>query len=142
MEDIAHQAENARFIVECAYVATNALGSFSGAEGKKQIPNTFMGAMTLPQAARWKVASDKEIASLEKHGVYKLVRITSVPNGRKVVGTRWVDKINTRVEWSCWDGHKSPGSTAVASTSTMFYYWAPTSSCWTSSRSSLRTVLR
>ena len=49
--------------------------------------------MTLPQAARWKVASDKEITSLEKHGVYELVPITSVPNGRKVVGARWVYKI-------------------------------------------------
>ena len=36
--------------------------------------------MTLPQAARSKVASDKEIASLEKHGVYELVSIISVPN--------------------------------------------------------------
>ena len=38
--------------------------------------------MTLPQAARWKVASDKKIvSSLEKYGVYELVPITSVPNG-------------------------------------------------------------
>ena len=49
--------------------------------------------MIFPQAARWKVASDKEIASLEKHGVYELVLLTSVPNGRKVIGTRWVYKI-------------------------------------------------
>ena len=49
--------------------------------------------MTLPQAARWKVASDKDTASLEKHGVYELVPITSVPNGQKVVGTRWVYEI-------------------------------------------------
>ena len=92
-EDITHQAENASFNVEYAYVATNALDSFSGGESKEQIPNTFKEAMTLPQAARWKLASDKEIASLEKHGVYELVPITSVPNGRKVVGTRWVYNI-------------------------------------------------
>ena len=49
--------------------------------------------MTLPQAARWKVASDKEIASLEKHGVYELVPITLVPNGRKVADARWAYKI-------------------------------------------------
>ena len=92
-EDIAHQAENASFDVQYAYVATNALESFSGGENKEQIPNIFKEAMTLPQAARWKVAPDKEIASLEKHGVYEVVPITSVPNGRKVVGTRWVYKI-------------------------------------------------
>ena len=49
--------------------------------------------MSLPQAARWKTASDKEIASVEKHGVFNLVPITSVPAGHKVVGTRWVFKI-------------------------------------------------
>ena len=48
--------------------------------------------MNLPQAARWKAASDKEIASLEKDGVFKLVPIASVPAGLKVVGTRWVFK--------------------------------------------------
>ena len=49
--------------------------------------------MTLPQAARWKVASDKEIASLEMHGVYELVPTSSVRNGPKSIGTRWVYKI-------------------------------------------------
>ena len=34
--------------------------------------------------------------SLGKHGVYELVPITSVPNGRKFVGTRWVYKINQK----------------------------------------------
>ena len=49
--------------------------------------------MGLPQAARWKMASDKDIASLEKHGVLKMVPIASVPAGHKVVGIRWVFKI-------------------------------------------------
>ena len=79
--DIEHQTENATFNVEYSYVATNALGSFSVGENMGQIPNTFKEAMTLPHVARWKVASDKEIASLEKYGVYELVPITSVPNG-------------------------------------------------------------
>ena len=92
-ENIAHQAETASFNVEHAYIATNALGIFSGGENKEQIPNTLKEEMTPPQAARWKVASDKEIASLEKHGVYARVPVPLVPNGRKVVGTRWVYKI-------------------------------------------------
>ena len=92
-EDIAHQTENTSFNVEYAYVATNVLGNFSAEENKEQIPNTFKEAMTLPQAARWKVASDEEITSLKRHGVYDLVPITSVPSGRKVVSTRWAYKI-------------------------------------------------
>ena len=51
--------------------------------------------MGLPQAAHWKRVSDKEIASLEKHGVFDLVSITSVPAAHKVVATRWVFKINS-----------------------------------------------
>ena len=35
-------------------------------------------------------ASDKEIASLEKHGVDELVPITAVPAGQRVIGTRCV----------------------------------------------------
>ena len=34
-DDIAHQTENANFNIECAYVAINALGSFSGEENKE-----------------------------------------------------------------------------------------------------------
>ena len=89
-EDIAHQAENASFDVDYGYVATNALGSFAGGENKEQIMNPVKEAIALPQAARWEVTSAKEIASLGKHGVYELVPVTSVPNGRKSVGTRWV----------------------------------------------------
>ncbi|CAM9765973.1 unnamed protein product, partial [Ascophyllum nodosum] len=58
-----------------------------------RLPNTFKKAMGLPQAARWKTASDKEITSLEERGVFNLVPITSVPAGHKVVGTKWVWKI-------------------------------------------------
>ena len=96
-ENIAHQAENASFNVKYAYVATKAIGSFSGGENKEQIPNIFKEAMSLPQAARWKVDSDKEITSLEKHGVYELIPITSVPNGRKVVDSRWVYKLKKQL---------------------------------------------
>ena len=117
-EDITHQAENVSFNVEYVYVAINALASFSGGGNNGQIPNNFKEAMTLPQAARWKVAPDKEIASLAKHGVYELVPITSVPNEQQIVGTRWYTKSRqteyTRADWSCWGGHKSPESTAAA----------------------------
>ena len=64
-----------------------------GGGNQDQISNTFKEAITLLRAARWKMGLGQEIASLEKHGVYELAPITSVPNGRKVVGTRWVYKI-------------------------------------------------
>ena len=43
--------------------------------------------------ARWTAALNKEIANLEQHGVFELVRITSVAAGHKVVGTRWLFKV-------------------------------------------------
>ncbi|CAM9689341.1 unnamed protein product, partial [Ascophyllum nodosum] len=60
---------------------------------KERTPNTFKEAMSLPKAAYWKEAADKEIQSLEKHGVYELVPMSFVPSSQKVVGTRWVNKI-------------------------------------------------
>ena len=72
---------------------TNTQPSRSGGGEPDRVPNTFKEAMGLLQAAHWKTASDKEIASLERHGVFNLVPITSVPAGHKVVGTRWVLKI-------------------------------------------------
>ena len=67
---------------------TNTQPSYSG-EGESDLtPNTFKQVMGRPKAARWKAASGKEIAGLEKHGVFELVPIPSVPTGRKVVGTR------------------------------------------------------
>lgn len=49
--------------------------------------------MDLSRVVRWKKTSNKEIASLEKHGVFKLVPIVTIPTGRKVVSTRWVFEI-------------------------------------------------
>ena len=52
--------------------------------------------MGLPQVARWKAESDKEIASLKKYHVFKLVPVASVPAGHKVVSTRWVFKVKAK----------------------------------------------
>ena len=49
--------------------------------------------MGLPQAARWKAASNREVASLEKHGVYELIPIASVSTGQRMIGTWWLSKI-------------------------------------------------
>ena len=64
-----------------------------GEGNKLEVSNTFKEAMSPPQAARWKAAAGKEIASLKKHGVYELVSSSSVSAEQKVVGSRWVNKI-------------------------------------------------
>ena len=91
--DTAHQLDAEAVPAEVAYTRTNTQPSCSGGGESDRVPNTFKETMGLPQAARWKIASDKEIGIMEKHGVFNLVPITSVPAGHKVVGTRWVFKI-------------------------------------------------
>ena len=90
--DIAHQLDDT-LSTGNAYATINTQGGFWVGERKEEIPNTFNEAIGLPQAARWKAASDSEVASLEKHGVYELIPITSVPTGQRVIGMRWVNKI-------------------------------------------------
>ncbi|CAM9341906.1 unnamed protein product [Ascophyllum nodosum] len=91
--DTAHQLDAEAVPAEVTYTRTITRPSCSGGGESDRVPNTFKEAMGLPQAARWKTASDKKIASLKKHGVFKLVPITSVLAGHKVVGTRWVGKV-------------------------------------------------
>ena len=56
------------------------------------IPNTFEEAMETPQAAKWKEASDREMASLEKPEIFELVSSAPVPS-EKVIETKWVFKV-------------------------------------------------
>ena len=49
--------------------------------GGGELLNTFRAAMGLPRVARWKAISDKEIMNLAKHGVIKLVPISSGKKG-------------------------------------------------------------
>ena len=73
--DIAHQLDRT-FRIGNAYATTNTPESFSAGEQEKKIPNTFKEGMGLPQMARCKAASNREVVSLEKHGVYELIPIT------------------------------------------------------------------
>ena len=89
--DTAHQLHAEVVVAGVAYTMTSTEPSCSGEGESDSLPNTVEEAMGLPQDARWKTASDKDIASLEKHGVFNLVSITSVSTD--IVGTRWVFEI-------------------------------------------------
>ena len=68
-----HQLDAEAVAAEFTYTITNTHPSCSEGGESNRIPNTFKEAIGLPQAARWKAASYKEITSLEKHGVFELV---------------------------------------------------------------------
>ena len=88
--DTAHQFDAEAVVAEVTYTMTNTQPSCSGGGKSNRVPNTFKEAIGLAQAACWTTVSDKEIASLEKHGVFPIV---SVPAEHKVIGTSWVFKI-------------------------------------------------
>lgn len=56
------------------------------------IPHSFKEAMTLPEVEKSKAALNKEISSFKNVGVYILVFASSIPPGRKIIGTKWVFK--------------------------------------------------
>ena len=58
------------------------------------IPNTFEEAMESPQVAKWKETTNKEMDSLQEHAVFDLVSSDSVPPEHKVIGTKWVFKVD------------------------------------------------
>jgi hypothetical protein len=53
----------------------------------QDIPASYSEAMLSPESAKWKKAMDEEMSSLVDNDTYEL---TPVPEGRSVVGGRWV----------------------------------------------------
>ena len=88
--DNAHQLDAEVVAAQVTYTMTNTQRSYSARGESDRVPNTFKKAMGLPQTACWKAVSDKEVACLEKHGVFKLVPIT-----------RWVFKIKAKCTYKC-----------------------------------------
>ena len=73
--DTAYQLDAEAVGAEVAYTKIGTQSGYSGGREPDRISNAFKKAMGLPQTGRWKAISDKEIASLEKHGGFKLVLI-------------------------------------------------------------------
>ena len=57
-----------------------------------RIPNSYKDAQKSPQWGDWNNAIQKEMDSLRKHNVYKLVKMSSVPKEEKIIGSRFVVK--------------------------------------------------
>ena len=70
--DMAHHMEMLTY-AEYPHAATNVHQPRSEGEKVLIIPNTFKEAMVLPEAARWKAASDKDMECPRAHKVYDLV---------------------------------------------------------------------
>ena len=55
-----------------------------------RIHNSYKDAQKSPQWGDWNNAIQKEMDSLRKHNVYKLVKMSSVPKEEKIIGSRFV----------------------------------------------------
>ena len=101
LRQFVHYAQSRRYVQQrSAYATTSTQRSFSTGERKEKIPSTFKKAMGLRHAARWKPAHDREVTSLEKHGVYELILTTSFQTGQRVVSARWGNKIKADGRYS------------------------------------------
>jgi hypothetical protein len=58
-------------------------------------PETYRQAMSGPDAAKWKAASDKEMKSCEDMGVWELVDRKDLPHGANVLPVKTVYKVKT-----------------------------------------------
>ena len=65
------------------------------AQLQEQTPDTWKQAMASPEAAKWKTATNKEMASIDEMGVWDLVPRSSVPRGQIIIACKWVFKIKT-----------------------------------------------
>ena len=57
-----------------------------------RIPSSYKDAQKSPQWGDWNNAIQKEMDSLRKHNVYKLVKMPSVPKEENIIGSRFVFK--------------------------------------------------
>jgi hypothetical protein len=62
---------------------------------EEQTPATFRAAMSCPDAGKWRLAMNKEMASCEELKVWNLVRRSELPYGANVLPPKWVYKIKT-----------------------------------------------
>ena len=60
-------------------------------------PITVREALSGPHAEQWHKAMQQEINSLHKHDVWTL---TELPEGRKVIGSKWVFKVKHNADGS------------------------------------------
>lgn len=65
------------------------------AQLQEQTPDTWKQAMASPEAAKWRAATNKEMASIDEMGVWDLVPRSSVPRGQIIIACKWVFKIKT-----------------------------------------------
>ena len=91
LPDIAHKTNGAESAVKSAYAATNVQRRSVGEESEI-IPSTVKKTMT-PAKLEWKMASDKEVASLKRNNVYTPLPVISVSSGHNIIGGRWVHKV-------------------------------------------------
>ncbi|KAJ3558222.1 hypothetical protein NP233_g11548 [Leucocoprinus birnbaumii] len=67
-------------------------------------PKSIEEALGCPDGDKWKAAIEEELSSLRDHGVYVLVPRSSVPNGCKVMSSKWVlvskrDELDIIARW-------------------------------------------
>jgi hypothetical protein len=65
-----------------------------------ELPSSYKDATSGMYADQWKGAIQNEVASLEKHGVFKCVKRKGLPSNANIISGRWVFKVKPNPDGS------------------------------------------
>ena len=77
--------------LECAHE----FGGYSAVESDYREPRTYNEMMKRPEGERmkWQEGMKKEFNDFERRQVWRKIKVKDVPEGRKLVGCKWVYKL-------------------------------------------------
>jgi hypothetical protein len=67
-----------------------AFNSIAGFDDGRDIPKNYKDVLGHKNQSKWWDSMKKEFHAMESKGVWKIVPLSSMPHGKKIVGNRWV----------------------------------------------------
>jgi histone deacetylase 1/2 len=86
MQNLQHQFETNAYL----YLAENPFAA------DVDLPSSHANALAGPRSREWQEAIQAEIDSLQRLGVYKIVKQSSLPAGANIISGKWVFKVKPR----------------------------------------------
>ena len=91
-EDVAYVSVEERYETQYLY---SERANYSAVESDYKEPRTYKQMLKRPEEERnkWKEGVEKEFRDFQRRGVWKRMKTSDVPEGRQLIGTKWVFKL-------------------------------------------------
>src|SRR5210317_668305 len=86
--NVYENLDSALCVQEVLYKEDQDINTDSTEYGKVEI--TYQEAINGPDKEQWKKAIEKEVKKWRQHEVYETIKISDVPQNKRLVGSRWV----------------------------------------------------